>query len=113
MAKLTVIPDVSQVKGLEELKKFTAMNFKTIVNEINGRLNFVQNVEAAGPYEVEFLNGTDVVNVKHSLGRVPAGFLVISLDSGIVVFKPATSVWTSLQIQLQATAAGIAQIYVV
>lgn len=113
MAKLTVIPDVSQVNGLDEVKKFTAMNFKTIVNEINGRLNFVSNIEAAGPYQVEFPNGSDVVIVTHNLSRVPTGFLVINLDSGIVVFKPATPAWTNSRIYLQATAAGSALIYVV
>lgn len=113
MAKLTVIPDVSQVKGLEDLKLYTSMALRSIINEINGRLDFVENVRAAGPYDVEFLNASDVTIVDHKLNRVPTGFLVISLDSGIVVFKPASPEWSSSRIYLQATAAGNAKIYVV
>lgn len=113
MAKLTIIPDVSQVKGLEDLKLFTAMALKSIVTEFNGRIDFVSNINAAGPYSATFANGTDAVTVRHGLGRIPLGFLVINLNAGIVVFKPATAQWTSQQIQLQATAAGVATFYVV
>jgi hypothetical protein len=49
----------------------------------------------------------------YDFGKIPQGFLVISLDSGIVVFKPASPEWSSSRIYLQATAAGNALIYVV
>ena len=113
MARLKVIPDVSQSPSWVELMRFSSMLFQQIVEQINGNLQFGQNIRSAGPYQVEFANGTDPVAVAHNFGAVPSGFLVINLDAGIVVYKPSGLEWTRSQIWLRATSAGSATLYLV
>lgn len=113
MAKVQIQPTLTNANGLEEVKRFGDMITQAIIRELNGRLQFVANIAAAGPYEVTFVNGTDPVQVRHSFGQVPQGFLVINLSAGIFVYKPASFEWTTTRIWLQASAAGVATIYLV
>lgn len=89
------------------------MVVEAIVSEVNGSLDFVQNIRASGPSTVVFPNSTDIVTVTHTLNRVPLGFIVINLDAAITLYKPASPAWETGKIYLKSSGAGTAIIYVV
>ena len=112
MAKVKIFPGISQVADWLDLRRFSSMVIDAIVGEVNGRIDFVDNIRASGPHAAIFLSSSSVATITHNLNRVPSGFLVINLNTGISVFKPASPEWSDTKIYLQASGAGTASVYV-
>ncbi len=113
MARITILPGMSNLDDWESLRRFTSMAVEAITTEVNGRLTFGGNIDASGPHSVTFASASDVQAVAHNLGRIPTGFIVVNLNAGIVVYQPSVPAWLKDQIFLQASGAGTATIYVV
>lgn len=113
MAKITILPGLSNVKSWEDLRRFTSMVVEAIASEVNGKLDIGTNLRASGPHSVSFASSSDVQAVPHTLNRVPQGFIVINLDSVITVYQPAAPAWLASTIYLRASGAGTATLYVV
>lgn len=112
MSTVKGLPNVSTVAKWEELRRFTAVAFDRLLRQVNGGLNFGQNIFASGPNTVEFSGSGDIVKVPHSLKKVPDGFIVINLTTAIILYKASAPEWSASDIYLSANGAGIATIWV-
>lgn len=124
MAKVKIFSQMSELIDANSFRRFVSALVADIVQKMNGTLSFVENIRATGggdkdnpsrPLGVTFPSSSDVLAVKHNLGFVPNGFLVVKLNSPEVVYAPTASAyeWTSDTIYLQASGAVTASIYVI
>lgn len=109
MSTVKIRPIVTNVSTWEELRRFTAMALQSLIQTINGGLEFGFNIHSS---RVVAALTTTEVRVPHRLDKVPTGFIVINLDAGEVVFSGVTP-WTATEIYLQATGAVNATIEVI
>jgi len=102
-------------------------DYKSIFDRFQGSVKkYVEAITSVLNGQVSFGNGTDVDNlqgrwvntispavantdftVDHNLGRVPVGFIVISVDKAAVIYT-GTIAWTTTQMTLKASAATVA-----
>lgn len=115
MGKLLVIPDLSQLTSLSDVTRYVSAALQAIYREFNGRITFVDNISASGPLVATFVDSSTPVMVKHSLNKVPVGFIMINSSAGISLFQPnATQYpWTQNQVVLQASGAGTISFFVI
>lgn len=114
MAKVTnALPDVQNCKSIEELRRFTAAALNAILLQLNGKLDFGDNIRTSGPLPV-VLSGTAPTKVFHTLNRVPQGIITTSIDGANVVITPDKTLypWTSTQLFVQGISDGNAEILV-
>lgn len=114
MARVRLYNVFSNLK-VEDFMRFVSAFLGSLVDEFNGKIDFVQNIRASGIHSVTFTSGSDIQSVDHKLGRVPSGWLLINLSTTGSIFKPsgAQYEWTSSTIYLQASNSTVAQIYVI
>lgn len=113
MARVNFVAKLIQrVEGVEEVRRWTTAALNAIIGQVNGRLDFVDNVRAAGPYDLTF-NGTDYVTVNHNLGRTPVGFILLKIDADETVYVPAAPPWTDTDVFLIASGPCVARVYLV
>lgn len=112
MARVGLFQKLSNL-GVSDFLRYGSSLIESLVSEFNGRIDFVENIRAAGPYQVVFPNSSTVVSVTHNLGRVPQGFLVLYVTGAGVVYKPQGYDFTDKKISLQANTAVTAVILVV
>lgn len=82
--KIKATPDLSNVKGVEEVQRFATIVLKEIVEVLNGNVRFDDNL-SANIISVN-LTGSTQVAVSHGLGRVPLGYIVVKAPSALSVF---------------------------
>jgi hypothetical protein len=100
------------VKSLEDLARFLTNFTRALLQQVNGNLNFVQNISAYGPVSVVFATANSDVVVPHTLNRSPGGFIVINASKAMRVFQ-GNGTWTNTQIFLQSDTIATATIYVI
>jgi len=83
---------------------------KEIVDLVNGSIDVVDNVNVSS-VSVTFSGASTTVEVPHTLGRVPRGYLVAKLSTGITIFDGSGTNTDSL-LYVQATGAGTATLLV-
>lgn len=105
MSRVTQIAQLQSAPSIEELRRFTTMAIAAIIAQVNGRLDFVDNVRASGPLPVSFPIAGVTISVPHSLGRTPVGYIVLTQDvAGNVILPPeGTSNWNPTHIFVQAS----------
>jgi hypothetical protein len=117
MGRINIFSDFSNLKGVTELGRFLSAFTQKLVQEINGRLELVENVRASGPHSVYFPNNTTIVGVTHTLGKVPVGWLEVNRSDFFTLSHPTTPqyAWTEKQVFLlcQAAGGGSATIYLI
>lgn len=104
MGAIRVFSNLGNLTDFKAAARFFAAFIQEATQVINGRLNFVSNFEAAGPYEVSFPTPGAAVAVNHSLGKVPSGYLVVNQSGLFSVGRPSGLAWTNKTIYLCATA---------
>lgn len=115
MGQITFFRTFSQLNKFEEFSRFVSTWADQISTIVNGQLEFISNIRAAGLYNVTFQSATDVQIVNHSLGIVPRGTLTVKQTAAITIYAPPTAQynWTNTQIFLQASGAGTVSLYVI
>lgn len=74
MAK--IIPSsVSNVTGVEDLKRFSDILFQSIIQQVNGNLSFTDNLSVSF-LDVSFTSTSTETAFSHTLGRVPVMWIV-------------------------------------
>lgn len=104
MGKVSSPSNFSSVSSWEDLRRFSSALCQDIVNQINGRLSFkdnIQNTEAS----VFFPLANADVPVNHNLGYVPSSFIVTDLDGAAVIYQTTSP--NAGQVFLKSSAAGI------
>lgn len=112
MARVLISDLLQNLKDIEEVKRFLSIAIQKILQQINGSLEFVQNVKASGPHDVTLVSGS-VVKVDHGLGQTPQGYLVISQSAAFTIFKATSPEWDSGSIYLNASGSGTAKVLII
>lgn len=99
--------DVSNVEKWEDLRRYTASNFKNTLNVINGNLEFGGNFKGTEPIPFQITAANQVIQVNFNLPYTPSNFLVTFQDAGAVIWVPSLSQypWDKLKAYLTANAA--------
>lgn len=95
------------------LKRFATMLQKVHQQDakvINGKLGFgdgtkADNIDGAWA-TVTFASANTDTTITHNLGRVPVGYHVVSKSASTDVFN-GVAAWTTTQITLQSSVAGV------
>lgn len=109
-------PDfLANIKTLDDLKRFLSLTLGELVQQVNGKLSFVQNIEASGPHELTFLASGVNMEIAHTLSRVPTGFIVVSLNADMRVWRPSSpgTEWNDKKAYLTSSGAGTVSVYIV
>lgn len=112
MAKVTIIPQIDNQPDFKAASRFIDSALTALITEMNGRLQFGDNISAVQA-TVIFPAATSTVTVVHSLRRVPSGFLVIKLDAAMTVYAPTLPPWTADKIYLRSSAIGTATLWII
>lgn len=100
---------LSNVEGLEQLQRFVSQDIQAIVGVVNGRLSLTDNLQTS-LVTVTF-TGTSTVQVPHTLGIVPTGYIPVKLSADIRVFD-GVGENTRQDIYLKASGAGTATLLI-
>lgn len=90
------------------VKKYT----EAIAAVLNGQVTFGNGTELDN-MQGRWINATSPgvadtdFTVNHNLGRIPVGFLTVSLDKAAVIYQGSIA-WTTTQMTLKASAATVA-----
>lgn len=111
MAKIKAATTLQNCEDLDQLRRFVGAFNEDAANQVNGRLTFGDNIKSTSTISVSF-TGAGSIEVPHSLGVVPQGFLVIYKTAGVDIYASSTT-WTETKIFLTAGGAVNARIIVI
>lgn len=109
MSKVQASTDIDRVKP-EEAARFTTLALTNIVEQINGNLSFVENLNGK-LLSMAFTSSNADTAAIHGLGRAPSGYLVFTRSASMIVYDGAQSNTASV-IYLRASAVGSINVYV-
>lgn len=101
---------MSNLGTTDDFNRFVSLALKQIKDAVNGGLTFSDNFDAK-TVSVAFSSPNVTIAVQHGLGRVPNGYIVVGLSSGMIVFDGSTAN-TSSTIYLQSTVIGTAKLLI-
>lgn len=112
MSNITASPDISNLKDLEEVKRFVDQFCHNVVEVVNGKLdplNFTGKGLSLLQLKVSLVNVTfdtanTEVSVAHGLGQAPRGYIATSMDIASIIYNSGTT-WTANEIFLKASVA--------
>lgn len=108
--KLTLPFDLSNLGTSDDFNRYGSQSIKQIIDVINGKLNFQDNIESQ-IVSVSFGTANQDVSASHSLRRVPTGFIPVGLSAAMIVYNGSTSNTDGI-IYLRSSAVGTAQVLV-
>lgn len=77
--------DLGNLKSLEDIIRYVAIFAKDIVQTVNGRLEFDQNMKS-DTVDVTFDSANTEVEISHDLGKVPSGYLVAKASAACAIY---------------------------
>ncbi len=101
MSKVATTQTVSNTEGLEDLKRYVSIQIDDILSEINGRLTFADNLRTR-VLNIAF-KSADALEVPHSLGAVPNGYILIGSDLPVQLSDGGASTTTSIILKATGT----------
>jgi len=105
--RLIGYPNVSNVQSWEDLRRYCANFFEKLPGILNGGIQFGDNIKSQGPIEFKIIAASQVVKISHTLGYVPAGYLLVYQNASASIYAADSSTypWTNTDIYLTASAA--------
>lgn len=99
--------DVSNVDKWEDLRRYTAINFRNASSVINGNLEFGGNLKGTDPIPFKITSANQIIEVGFNLLYVPENFLITFKDANSNIWAPSLSQypWTNGKAFLTASAA--------
>lgn len=99
--------DVSNLESWEELRRFTALNFRNASNAINGNLEFGGNIKGTEPISFKITSANQIIQVSFNLPYVPSNFLITFKDANSNIWAANVSQypWTNQKAFITASAA--------
>lgn len=110
MSKLKAAPDVSNVRDLEDLKRFSKQILSDIFDTVNGGLEFKSNIWS-DIQDVVFVSANAETQVPHSLQKVPTGYVLVGSNVAATLYNGA-STWTKTHIYLKSSAVVSARVLI-
>ncbi len=108
--KIKTIQDTSNVQSWEELRRFSSQSINDLVTVINGKIDLVDNCSTTLA-SVQFTKPNIEVEVKHSLGKIPSGYIVAGKSASFDIYN-GSSPNTDSTIYVKGTVAGTATLLV-
>lgn len=105
MAKVADIAEISNLKTLEDVTRFTAVNFKNVIDVLSGNLTFADNFSAK-ILTFTFPVAGQSYQIQHNLGHIPVGYLVLKRNSTSIILDggpPNTAQYINLQASVGGT----------
>jgi hypothetical protein len=100
--KITDYKSLNNVSDLQSLIRYSNINFNLILSVVNGAIDLVDNCNT-GILLVTFPKANTTYGFKHSLGRIPTGYIPVGLNTTSTLFD-GNQANTITQIFLQASA---------
>lgn len=94
----------------EEFKRYVSIWIDQASDVINGRLSLSDNFDAQF-ISVQFSAINTQVEVGHTLGRIPQGYIVVGLSAALTVYD-GNATNTSAVLYLKSSAVGTARLFV-
>lgn len=115
MSSIRIFNNMSNLDSFESFSRFVSAYINELTTQVNGKLDFISNIRASGPFVIGFTNASNIRGVTHSLGFVPQGFLVINQTASASIYQPqgASYGWTDSLVYLQASAGVTASLYII
>lgn len=113
MSTVANIADPTNAQDFPSLRKAVSKTLQSILQVLNGNVDFGSNIHSAGPYTVTFKDPTKPVTIPHNLGRTPVGAITLKLTANAVLYMPSGAQWTGDNIILQASAAVTATLLLI
>lgn len=110
MSRLKLPFSISNVKNFEELRKYTAISLKDIIELLNGKVTPLDNMDVSF-VSVTFAAANTNIEVAHTLTRLPVGYIVVGRSAAITVFD-GTIASTETSISFRSSGTGTATILV-
>ncbi len=106
MAQVTAV-DLRRARDPEEFMRFASYLLNDVVTQINGQLEFQKNIKGQLVTGIKFPStpATDV-EIRHTLGRIPQGWIITSLDGASIIYK-GSAVFTVKSIFLKSSVASV------
>lgn len=100
------INKVSNVNGLEEVKRQCDLNFGSIGTVLNGQIEFGLNIKSSPAIAFEIKTANQVIQIQHGLSYVPSNYFVVYQNAGAILFAANASQyqWSKNSAFLTATA---------
>lgn len=103
--KLTLTKNVSNLTDVAQLAAYVQQTFTDLQSVINGNVEFIANI-SVDQITANFITSNSDAVFQHTLGRIPAGFIVVGLDSPAIIYNGAATNTTAL-IYLRSNVANI------
>lgn len=124
MGSIRIYSQFSNITVFKDFVRYVSAWVQEATQTINGTLELVKNIKAAGPYSVLIPAAPAVIEIEHSFGAVPQGYILTwqSADSSIYVPDVANSMfsstggiynWTDKKVFLTASAGVQARLYLI
>ena len=112
--RLTGEPNLSQVEGIDDLRRYLAIFLSKLPTILNGQITFGDNIRSSSVLTVTFDSASQVVGVTHNLGYTPEGYLVVYQSAAVIVYAADYGAypWNNSQIFLTANGAATAKVIV-
>lgn len=106
------IQKISNVNGLDEVKRLCDLNFGQLATAVNGGLVPNENIQSTVPIEFKVTSANQIIQVAHNLPFVPTNYWVVFQNSGSVIFVANQSQyqWTKNYAYFTANAAVTARV---
>lgn len=109
--KLTAVAGISEQKTVETLGRQTQLMANNLDDILNGGVNYQDNfrMQVVG---VTFTAADTDVQVAHSLGVMPLGYVAIGKSAAMIIYDGSSSVLTKQFITIRSSVIGNATIMV-
>jgi len=108
--KLNAVQNVSNVDTVTDLARYTSITLDQIESILNGGITFLDNFQAS-IVNVSFTMANTEMQISHTLGRVPSGYILINASAAMIIYNGG-SANTANDIFLKSSAVGSGQILV-
>lgn len=89
MGKISVPLSVSNVTDWQSLRRFCSIFFTSIIDELNGRLTFSENINTA-TVTMEFTAPNQELRFDHTLERIASNYILIKTSVDARLFDGST-----------------------
>ncbi len=110
MGKLSLNGENPPRKGVQAILDWLASFSKDVTQQINGNLTFQDNIKCEF-LQVSFTTANTDMQIRHRLGRVPAGFLLVSSNAALMIYQGSQAM-TSETVTFRGSAVAAATILI-
>ncbi len=108
--KIKVTQDLSNIKNLEDFRRFSSMTITDIISSINGNIDLIDNCDTQS-IPVTFTKNGQEIGVVHTLGRIPNGYIPIKKSTPVDIYNGLTDN-TSTILYVRANAAAVVSLLI-